>query len=306
MRVYSFFEIYSVLLISSISASSIDKFCGNGNEIKEIIFSFDKYQGQITDDLIWNDPTMSSDKDTIIWLTFLDTEKKIASLGKTDATNNEILFDPIATSIGYVCKTDGAIAISIGNPEGHNVVIGFRELWSFDVDEEHTFKFRAKNNGQLTLSIFLYNECQTKCQRDVAMILSSNTVYGIKYREMDILNYNGGSNTEFDIGKSCELHAPIRVYQTDKLWNFEIINIDDISWKEGDHQIFDGVTLRLSDRNNICGLFGEDNATIMIILGIITIILIILFLIYLQIRNKIFDFNEWIKIQSELNKMELD
>ena len=300
----NFCVICSLIILNTLG-SSIDKFCGNGNQIKEIVFTFQKYDGTVDDEMIFNGNNMPSNKDTIVWLQYLDTDKKVATLGKTDKTNKKIIFDPIATSIGYVCKTDGAIAISIGNPAAQHIIIQFKQLWSLEINDRHLIQFKTSNKGQLTLSIQLFNECQVKCQRDIQMMLNNNNIHGIRYREMDVLAHNGRSKKEFDIGKSCELHAPIRVYKTDKLWNFEVINEEKLKWKHGTDKIYDGVTLSLSDRSNVCGLLGENDATMLMILGIVAAVLFVLFMIYfIVIRNKIFDFNEWIRIQAELNELE--
>eukprot|EP01084_Bolivina_argentea_P319227 553701_1 len=295
-----------VCIIQLIASASIDKLCGNGNLIKEIVFSFHKWEGKLNDEMLWNDKTMPVNTDSIIWLAYLETNKKIATIGQSNKELNIIKFNEIKTSIGYVCKQDGLMGISIGNPNKYDVIIGFQEIWNLDINRKHTLRYNTKNNGKLTLSIYLYTKCQTKCQRQIEMNLIGKSIHGIRYREMDIISFNGGSNDKFDIGKSCELNAPIRIYTSEfeQLWNFDIVSIDELKWKKGKYTIYSNVELELGDRNNICGFLGEDNASLIIILSIISIVLIILFLIYLQIRGKIYNFEQWSTIQAQLNKME--
>lgn len=294
-----------ITLNTNTLASSIDKFCGNGNEMKEIILSFESYQGSIDDEMLFNGKNMPSDKDTVVWLQYLDTDKKVATIGKTDKSNKRITFDPIPTSIGYVCKSDGAMAISIGNSAAQHVIIGFHELWSLEINHRHLMRQKTSNDGILTLTVELYNECQTKCQREITMILNSNDVKGMRYREMDVLTHTAPHKTEFDIGKSCELHSPLRIYKSDQLWNFETVNANKLRWKEGTDKIYDGVTLALTDRSNVCGLLGENDATLLMILGIIAAVLFVILLLYVfVIRKRIFDVDKWMRIQAELNELE--
>ena len=131
--------------------NSLNKNCGPGNDLKEVVIKFISFTGKVQPAMKWTDNIVEG-KDSAIWLGYLDTDSQFATVGKVSQDEKSIQFDPIETSVGFVCQTDGALGISIGGRYNRQAVLNFHKLWKSPQNKYTQINLQAKH-GRLRLQV---------------------------------------------------------------------------------------------------------------------------------------------------------
>ena len=149
-----------------------------------------------------------------------------------------------------------------------------------------------------------FKECAERCQRTVS-VAGLTTTRWIRYREMDLQPpmSKQGSQITVDVGKSCELNSPLRVFTSHIVGDYKSVTLTNSKWKEGVHEVPQtegNIKLHLSDRSDICSFLGEDNASTLVIIAISFVVVFISYIIYLKARTYMYDIDEYIRIEKGL------
>ena len=139
------------------SNNSLGRNCGSDNDLKEVVIKFVAFKGVVTGDIVAPQAyNVIQGKDTAAWVSYRDVEFQFATVGEIDTDQHLITFDQIPTSLGYFCKSDGAIGISIGAKYNRQSVINLNSIWHLKHNEFHKLNVQAKK-GRLHIQLGFVN-----------------------------------------------------------------------------------------------------------------------------------------------------
>ena len=260
---YKYSQIFLISLIYIIVSSdleeqlSIDKYCGEDNDNRQLVIHFDKFEG-------------------INMTQVGHSNIHIVSATGYDLTIKGILKDNIITynqkiSLGYFCKTDGVISIKFSNIKPFSA-IALNKIWNkifFEQEHEFIVFIRTDINhqiGDLKLKIGLYkSKCRESCRRQIKVkILKPNILFQYMERRF---HYIEDQKYE-EVGESCEPLTNIIIGEMNNNGDYNIKYYDlTKSWASGEHKINDQLFIKISEMDDsLCliysGTIQKENTNI--------------------------------------------